>query len=208
MTDWDERFREGRYPLDPDPDPILQRYVDSFPDGRALDIATGTGRNAVFLAEQRYTVDALDKSREGLTIARENAEKRGVEGDCTWIHADAFEYGYPENTYDVITVQAFQVLERLTDIKAALTEGGVLYYKTHVRTTESVDYGPSDRHRVGVNELLRRCLDLTVLHYRECTTGGPDHRGAFAQVIARNSSGHTQSHPDAEDVDTWQEESE
>ena len=195
MPDWDERFRDGEYPLDPDPAPILQQYVEMFPDGRALDIATGTGRNAVFLAEQGYTVDALDRSREGLQIARENAEKRDVGDNCTWIHADAFEYAYPADTYDVITVRAFQIMDRLTDIKAALAPGGILYYQPHLRTAEELDYGPPDRRRVGANDLLRACLDLTVLHYREFTTGEDDHRGAYAQVIARNSRGHTQPHP-------------
>ena len=195
MTTWDDRFREGDYPLDPDPAPVLQQYIEAFPDGRALDIATGTGRNAVFLADHGYTVDALDKSREGLKIARENADKRGVSENCSWIHADAFEYAYPEDTYDVITIRSFHILDRLTDIKAALAPDGILYYQTHLRTTEPLDYGPSDRHRVGSNELLRACLDLTILHYREFATGSDDHRGAYAQVIARNSRGHTQPLP-------------
>ncbi|MFB6109430.1 MAG: class I SAM-dependent methyltransferase [Halodesulfurarchaeum sp.] len=197
MPNWDERFRQGEYPLDPDPAPILQRLLETFPAGRALDIATGTGRNAVFLAEQGYRVDGLDKSREGLEIARENAEKRQVADNCTWIHADAFEYSYPEEAYDVITIQGFQIVDRLTDIKAALAPGGVLYYQPHLRTTEPLDYGPPDRRRVGANELLRACLDLTVLHYREFATGESDHRGAYAQVIARKSRGHTQSLPHA-----------
>lgn len=195
MNKWDERFRKGEYPLDPDPAPILRQYVGTFPDGRALDIATGTGRNSVFLAEKGYTVDALDKSREGLKIARENAEERGVADDCSWIHADAFEYSYPEDMYDVITIQSFYIMDRLTDIKAALRTDGVLFYQTHLRTAESVDYGPPNRRRVGANELLRACLDLTVLHYREFTTGEENQRGAYAQLIARNSSGHTQPHP-------------
>ena len=201
MPTWDERFREGEYPLDPDPAPILRQYIDSFPDGRALDIATGTGRNAVFLAENGYTVDALDRSREGLEIARENAEKRDVEHNCSWIQADAFEHAYPEDTYDVVTIQHFRILDRLTDVKAALAPGGVIYYRTHLRTTGPVDYGPPDRHRVGANELLRACLDLTVLHCREFSTGTDGHRGAHAEVIARNSHGHTQSVPRARAVE-------
>lgn len=195
MSTWDERFREGSYPRDPDPAPILRRYVEGFPDGRALDIAAGTGRNAVFLAEEGYEVDAIDNSREGLKIARENATDRGVEDRCTWIHADALEYAYPEGAYDVITARSFRILDRLTDVKAALAPGGVLYYQDHMRTSESVDYGPPEERRVGANELLRACLDLTVLHYREFRSGPEDHRGAYAQVIARNTSGHTQPHP-------------
>ncbi len=169
--------------------------VDEFPDGRALDIAAGTGRNAVFLAEHGYDVDAIDKSRVGLEIARENAATRGVEHRCEWIHADALAYEYPRATYDVITVRSFRVLDQLTDVKAALTDGGVLYYQDHMRTAEPVDYGPPPSRRVGANDLLRACLDLTVLHYREFTSGEDSHRGAYAQMIARNSSGDTQPHP-------------
>jgi len=200
MSSWDERFREGRYPQDPDPAPVLQRYVETFPDGRALDIAAGTGRNAVFLAERGYEVDAVDKSREGLEIARENAASSGVGDRCTWIHADALEYAYPESAYDVITARSFRIMDRLTDVKAALSPGGVLYYQDHMRTEEPLNYGPPDRRRVGSNELLRACLDLTVLHYREFTRGEEGHRGAYAQLIARNSSGHTQPHPHRDGV--------
>ncbi|MFB6153491.1 MAG: class I SAM-dependent methyltransferase [Halodesulfurarchaeum sp.] len=198
MANWDQRFREGSYPRDPDPAPILKAAVSWFPDGRALDIATGTGRNAVFLAEAGYTVDGLDKSRPGLEIARANAREHGVADRCSWIEADALEYAYPEAAYDVITIRSFQIMERITDIKAALAPGGVLYYQPHLRTSEDLDYGPSPRHRVGANELLRACLDLTVLHYREFRSGDPEHRGAHAQVIARNTIGHTQSHPPIE----------
>ena len=195
MTDWDERFRTGEYPTDPDPAPVLREYLEWFPDGRALDIATGTGRNAVFLAANGYQVDGIDRSRKGLEIARENARRRGSGENCNWIQADAFDYDYPSGTYDLITIRSFEITDRLPEIKAALTEGGVLYYQPHLKTTEAIDYGPSDDHRVSANELLRACLDLTVLHYREFVTGPADHRGAYAQLIARKSSGEAQSLP-------------
>lgn len=70
MTTWDERFRDGEYPQDPEPSPVLRRYIDALPDGRALDVATGMGRNAVFLAAHGYQVDGIDRSREGLKITR------------------------------------------------------------------------------------------------------------------------------------------
>jgi len=74
MTDWDDRFVSGEYPRAPEPSAVLRSYEPAIPDGRALDVAAGTGRNAVvYLAEAGYAVDALDASREGLAIVRERA---------------------------------------------------------------------------------------------------------------------------------------
>ena len=71
MTTWDERFREGEYPRDPDPSPVLRDYVSEFPDGGALDVATGTGRNAVFLAEAAtLSTPSTSRARDSGSPAR------------------------------------------------------------------------------------------------------------------------------------------
>ena len=93
--DWDERFRDGDYPTAPDPSPVLERYLEAAPDGRAMDLATGTGRNALALAEQGYRVDALDKARAGLEITRGIARERGVADRLQFVQADLDEYAYP-----------------------------------------------------------------------------------------------------------------
>ena len=203
MTTWDERFREGSYPENPDPSPVLERYVESFPGGRALDVATGTGRNALFLAERGYEVDALDRSREGLKIARRNAEAHGVDANVNPIRADATEYEFPESTYDVVTVSFYRTLDRLDDIKEALRPGGVLFYQHHLRSSDPVDAGPStDRYRFRSNELLRACLDLTVLRYDERRRESDDRTAAEVVLVARDSAGGAQSYPDVGDYES------
>ena len=197
MPSWDERFRAGEYPQDPDPDPLLERAVDAFPEGRALDVATGTGRNAVFLAEEGYRVDALDQSRAGLELTRENARERGVADRIEPIQTDVPSHGFPEGEYAVVTISFYRAIDRLADIKAALEPGGYLFVQHHLRTTDPVDRGPStDRYRFAANELLRACLDLTVVHYDERTEHRDGRRGATARVLARNSTGQRQSYPE------------
>lgn len=198
MTSWDERFRDGTYPTDPEPSPVLCRYLDACPEGRALDIATGTGRNAVFLATEGYQVDAIDQSREGLRIARENAREQGIADRTHWIQADIGSYEFPRATYDLITISFYRAVDRLPDITEALTPGGLLFVQHHLRTAEPVDGGPDgDRYRFAANELLHACLDLTVLHYSERTeVRDDDRRSAIAEIVARNSSGHHQSYPE------------
>jgi SAM-dependent methyltransferase len=203
MTSWDERFREGEYPKEPEPSPMLRAYVDVPPGDRALDIATGTGRNAVFLAEQGYEVDAIDQSGEGLRITRERAEERGVAGRLSLTRADAKEYDYPEGEYDLVTISFFRTLDRLNDVKAALKPGGLLFYQHHLRSPDAT-VGPSgSRYRFRANELLYACLDLTVLQYEASTEygrerdDGDDRVLATATIVARNSHGGSQSYPES-----------
>ena len=197
MTDWDERFRRGDYPQDPQPSPVLRHYVSEFPEGRALDLATGTGRNAVFLAEAGYEVDAVDRSREGLRITCERAADRGVEHRIHPIQADLTSYDYPVAHYDVITISFYRAIDRFSDIKEAIRPGGYLFVEHHLRSTESTPSGPrSDRYRFAANELLHSCLDFTVLYYDEATEERPeDRRRANARIVARNTSGPRQSYP-------------
>jgi len=194
---WDERFRTGAYPSDPSPSPVLQSHIDATTDGRALDVACGTGRNAVFLAEQGYDVDALDQSIEGLRLTRANAENRDVGNRISLIQADAGEFEYPEDHYDVVTISYFRTLDRLGDLKSALVSDGLLFYQHHLRSDPPAEAGPSsERYRFRANELLHSCLDLTVLYYEESSERHEGKRSATVELVARNSHGGAQSYPE------------
>lgn len=196
MPTWDERFAEGTYPQEPDPSPVLRRYVDSAPDGRALDVATGTGRNALFLAESGYDVDALDQSREGLKIVRENADERNVADRIRPIQADVSTYAFPTAEYAAVTISFYRAVDRFPDIKEAIQPGGYLFVEHHLRSSEEADSGPStDRYRFASNELLHACLDMTVLYYDETTTERESGIRATARIVARNTSGPRQAYP-------------
>ncbi|WP_254764228.1 class I SAM-dependent methyltransferase [Natrinema marinum] len=180
--------------------PELERRVDTLPDGRALDVATGTGDNAIFLAERGYDVDAVDISDEAIETARERADRQGV--DVNWVRADLADFDPGRRRYDLVTVRYFAALEYLPDLKAALAPDGVLMYEHHLRSSDPVAGPSSDRYRYRSNELLHACLDLTVLSYEERRrplddADGTDDEGAVAvaTLVARRSSGGTQSYP-------------
>ncbi|OLZ41531.1 tellurium resistance protein [Natrinema saccharevitans] len=191
---WNERYEDGdREPRD-DPIPILERRIETLPDGRALDVATGTGRNALFLADHGYDVDAVDVSDEAIATARERAAERGLEVD--WTRADVAEFEPEPGRYDLIVVSYFSGLEHLPALKEALAPGGVLAYEHHLRSRDPVAGPSTDRHRYRSNDLLRACLDLTVLSYTERRRPTDDGEPvAVATLLARRSSGGTQSYP-------------
>lgn len=197
MVDWDERFRDGRYPQNPDPSGVLESYVEAFPDGPALDIATGTGRNAVFLATEGFEVDAIDQSRAGLEITLDNAADRGADDRITPIQADVSTFEFPSDRYSVVTLSFYRAIDRFSDIKASLVPGGYLFVEHHLRSSDPIQSGPSsDRYRFATNELLHSCLDLTVLYYDETREKRPDGRQrATARILARKTYGPRQSYP-------------
>jgi len=193
---WNEKYStDEAFELPTDPIPELARRVDTLPTGRALDVATGTGRNARFLAAEGYDVDAVDVSDEALDQARQAADETDV--DVNWIRADVDDFEFEPDAYDVITVSFFAMLDRIPDLTAALAPGGVLVYEQHLRSSDDIDIGPSsDRFRYPANHLLHACLDLTILHYEERTR--PDERGrtqAVATLVGRQSAGGAQSYP-------------
>ena len=199
MTDdrecWNEKYStDEEFELPDDPIPELERRVDTLPTGRALDVATGTGRNARFLASVGYDVDAVDVSAEALDRAARAADREGV--DVNWIRSDIDDFVFEDGAYDVITVSFFAALDRLPDLLAALAPGGVLVYEHHLQSSDPIEIGPSDRYRYPSNHLLHACLDLTILHYEERTRLDDEGRTqAVATLVGRNSSGGAQSYP-------------
>lgn len=193
---WEERFRNGSYPTDPQPSRVLESVVEAVPSGRALDVATGTGRNAVFLAEAGFRVDAIDQSRAGLRQARDRARDRGVDDRIEWIQADAESFPYPSATYDVVTISFYRVSDRFTAIKRALAPGGILFVQHRLLSTNQDRDGTTERFRYASNELLHACLDLTVLYYDERTEPREDDTPrSVVRIVARNSIGDAQSYP-------------
>lgn len=199
---WNETYSgDDEFELPEDPIPELARRIDTLPEGRALDVATGTGRNATYLADRGYEVEAIDVSDEALERARRRADERGV--DVEWIRTDLTdpEVDIETDAYDLITVSFFAALDLLPELKEALAPDGVLVYEHHLRSSDPVEIGPSsDRHRYRSNDLLRACLDLTILAYEERRREVNGGTAAVATLLARNSGGGAQSYPDPPDA--------
>jgi len=97
--------------------------------GRAVDLACGRGQNAIWLAQQGWTVDGIDVSAEGLQAAQVSASQSECRVD--WIEADLDNWSPVPNSYDLAIV--FRFLDRITIpriITSGLRPGGWLIYET------------------------------------------------------------------------------
>lgn len=163
--DWDRRYQTGDYTSRQYPSELLTEHVSWLPSGRAIEVATGAGRNARYLAKHGYEVTALDISKVALSIAERQTPD--LPGEIGWVHADSHEYSFANEAYDVAIVSYFHDPSLIPKLIDALVPGGVLLYEHHVQSATPVERGPDDDHRYRSNELLRSCLELTILQYSE-----------------------------------------
>lgn len=99
---WEERYREGDLPWDTGrPDAHLVKLVTESPmqPCRAIELGCGKGANAVWLAEQGYSVTAVDISETAVEHGRLKAEEAGVEarfvaGSALELPPDLGEFGF------------------------------------------------------------------------------------------------------------------
>jgi SAM-dependent methyltransferase len=121
--------------------------------GRAIDAACGEGRNAIWLAEQGWSVVAVDFSGVALERARESAAEAAQaagELDITWVQADITDEGVVTNQYDLALVSYVHLeeYERTPLLRAAartLAPGGTLLVVGHDASNLAEGYGgPQD----------------------------------------------------------------
>ena len=163
--------------------PVVRTVADALPTGRAFDVATGTGRNALALADRGWTVDAVDVSSAKLSRARDRERAAAAEPTINWILADVDSYCVPEGVYDLVTVSFFDARDRLPALIDALAPGGVLCYE-HYLASPTADSGPGDRFRFDSNELLTACSALAILYYAEHRVGDEPR----VTLVARNET--------------------
>jgi len=101
---------------------------------RALDLACGTGRNAIYLAKLGYVVDAWDISDVALDLLQQAARRSGVDARIHPRCIDLDEAVLPEATYDLIVDTYFLDRRLFEPMAAALRPGGLLFIETLLAT--------------------------------------------------------------------------
>jgi tellurite methyltransferase len=179
---WDHRYATGDYVARAEPAPFLLDWLERIPVGRALDIAAGTGRNALALAEAGFEVDAVDISAVAIDRARAEAARRGLE--VTWTVADLDDDPLPGDPYDLITVVRYRNPALWARLEDALAPDGWLLVEHHLQSSRSDVVGPTDdAFRLAPGELLRAFGGLRIVYYAE--TVEPTDDGTATFVIAR-----------------------
>jgi 2-polyprenyl-3-methyl-5-hydroxy-6-metoxy-1,4-benzoquinol methylase len=181
---WDERFKGGRFAFGKEPNPFLKKHICLLPKGKALDIATGEGRNAVFLAQHGFGVEAVDISDRGLKKAQKLARDKGVKINTLLVDLD--QYQIEKEKYDLIANFYFLRRGFIPKIKKGLKKGGRVIFETYTLEQRTLGTGGPKhaRYFLKSNELLRLFKDFRILFYREGVFKEGGRRKAVASLIA------------------------
>jgi 2-polyprenyl-3-methyl-5-hydroxy-6-metoxy-1,4-benzoquinol methylase len=184
---WDERFGRKEFALGKEPNLFLKKHIHLLPIGKAIDIATGEGRNAVFLAQNGFEVDAVDISEKGLKKVRALAREKGVEINTVLVDLD--QYQIEKERYDLIANFYFLKRRLIPRIRTGLKKGGKVIFETYILEHRTLATGgpKQAKYFLKPNESLRLFKKFRIQFYREGIFREGGRKKAVASLIAEKT---------------------
>jgi SAM-dependent methyltransferase len=145
------------------------------PPGRALDLACGTGRHALWLARMGWQVTAVDVSPTAIAALRELAG--GLPIDTLVADLEKNEFMIQPAAWDLIVISLYLQKDLFAPAKEGLRDRGVLIAVT------LLEDGGSTRHRLAPEELTAYFSGWEILHSFE----GRRRSHAVAEIAVRKT---------------------
>ncbi|HLJ24011.1 MAG TPA: methyltransferase domain-containing protein [Candidatus Acidoferrales bacterium] len=185
IRDWDKRYRLREHAasdFEAGPTPLLMETAARLPPGQALDLASGPGRNAMWLAEHGWSVTAVDGAPAAIETLQLRASERGqqkITGVIADLERDEFEI--QPSSWNLIAICYYLQRNLFEPAKRGVVPGGVLISIVHMNEPGEAD-GPF-RLRPGEHE--KYFAGWEILHLREGKAIDPAHRRAVSEIVAR-----------------------
>lgn len=119
---WDEIYSQQKYVYGTEPSEFLRKHLAGVSVGRALDLAMGEGRNAVYLARKGFRVEGVDISEVALRKAKRLARENRVQ--VKTVQANLNDYRIRSEAYDLIVMIDYFQRSLLVGIEQGLRPGG------------------------------------------------------------------------------------
>jgi SAM-dependent methyltransferase len=179
LPGWNERYLDEQ--TQAAPTPLLTEIVRGLHGGRALDLACGSGRNALWLAQHGWDVTAVDGSPAAIESLRRRAEMSGVRIRTETADLEAHEFIIQPDSWDLIAICFYLQRDLFEPAKLGVVPGGVLLAIVHI--TEPGE--EPTKHRLRPGELARYFDGWEILHSFEGTPHDSAHHRASAEIAAR-----------------------
>ena len=198
IQDWDKRYRSrerATEDLHAAPTPLLMETVerlahdaclagDTTRPRRALDLACGAGRNALWLAEHGWSVTAVDGSAAAIAILRERAAARALNMAARVADLERDEFPIDRAAWDLVAILYYLQRNLFEAAKRGVAPGGVLIGIVHI-TEPGEEPTP---HRLRPGELETYFAGWEIVHYYEGASRDAAHQRPVAEIVARNGA--------------------
>ena len=192
IAKWNARYA-SRDPgsLEPPASPLPDAVARANP-GRALDLACGAGRNAIWLAQRGWQVDAVDGAEAALTLLRANAERAGchdrITGHTADLESDPPGFAIARAAYELIVDCYFLHRPLFAAIREGTRPGGLFVAALHLPAAAG---GRGHGYVLQPGELHRTVKEWRwdILHSAEraASPSAGDDLGV-AEIVARRPS--------------------
>jgi SAM-dependent methyltransferase len=180
---WEERYSSAESGSPGTPSLFLRENLHKLPNGRALDVACGDGRHALFLARSGYRVDAIDQALAAVKQVHATAVRNRLPVNA--IQADLEHYPLRNERYDLIVNIRYLQRSLWPALKTALRDGGVLVFETFTTAQQRLGPPHNPAFLLRPGELREAFRDLELIEYQEGrfeAESGPAH---LARLLAR-----------------------
>jgi tellurite methyltransferase len=167
LEDWDRRFRDETREELPSPLPFVVEMAQGLEPGEALDLACGSGRHAIWLAEHGWSVTAADGSAAGIEILKKRSE--GLSIQALVADLEKHEYSIAPDAWDLIVISLYLQRDLFEPAKLGVKPGGVLIAITLLG---------AGRHRLQAGELKNYFVGWEILQFAEDS--------GFARIAVRS----------------------
>ncbi|MEI6743575.1 MAG: methyltransferase domain-containing protein [bacterium] len=156
---WNEKFATIDYAYGTEPNDFLVSAVTNLKRGETLSLAEGEGRNAVWLAQQGFTVSAIEQSQKGVAKTLRLALQRGVivmaeRGELETFHIQPNSWDLVVSIFAHTPQELRRKLHR--QVVAGLKPGGVFVLEAYTPAQIANNTGgPKDASLMPTAELLR-----------------------------------------------------
>jgi tellurite methyltransferase len=187
IRDWNKRYRQRERPaedLDSAPTPLLVETAAAMAPGKALDLACGAGRNALWLAEHGWEVTGVDGADAAVEILRTRASERGLKINAVIADLEKGEFEIEPSRWDLVAMCYYLQRNLFEPAKRGVAPGGILISVVHVNEPGEGD-GP---YRLRPGQLEQYFTGWEILHRYEGKANDSAHRRAVAEIVARRMS--------------------
>jgi SAM-dependent methyltransferase len=152
---WDERYRSADRLWSGQPNAQLVAQVADLEPGDALDVGSGEGADAIWLAARGWMVTAVDISAVALerAAAHASASPADISARITWQREDLLTWDPGRQHFDLVSAQYMHLPSPLREdlqarLAAAVRPGGTLLIVGHHADDMHVNVGRPDAQRL------------------------------------------------------------